>query len=184
MKDTYKEVEHKMEVSIKHLNEELATIRAGRANPAVLDKITADFYGTETPIPQMATVAVPEARTITIAPWDAKSLSTIEKAIQKSELGINPQNDGKVLRLTFPPLTEDRRKEIVKSIHKKSEDTKIAIRNIRRDAMDLYKAMKKKSEITEDDLKDIEKDLQELTDKNIKEIDKLCHKKEQEIMEV
>ena len=184
MKDNYDEIERKMEISIKLFSDDLAAIRAGRANPALLDKVMVDYYGVPTPITQMATINVPEAHIITIAPWDAKSLSVIEKAIQKSDLNLNPQNDGRVIRLNFPPLTEERRKEIVKSIHKKTEEVKVAVRNQRRESLELYKAMKKKSEITEDDLKDAEKDLQELTDNKIKEIDKITQKKENEIMEV
>ena len=184
MKGNYTEFETKMNKTISVYTEDLATIRAGRANPAVLDKIKVDYYGSPTPIQQIAGIAVPEPRTITIQPWDATALPLIEKAIQTSELGINPQNDGKLLRINFPPLTEERRKEIVKDVSKKCENAKVIIRNIRRDAMDHFKAAKKNSEITEDDLKDIEKDIQNLTDSKCKEIDSITSAKEKEIMEI
>ena len=147
----------KMKAAVEHLKEEYAAIRAGRANPAVLDKVTVDYYGSPTPINQVAAVSVTEARVILIQPWDASILGGIEKAIQKSDIGINPQNDGKNIRLIFPQLTEDRRKEIVKEISKIAEDAKISIRNIRRDCMDKIKNLKKTSEITEDDMKKAEK---------------------------
>lgn len=178
------EVSEKMDKTLHVFNEDLKRIRAGRANPAILDKVTVDYYGTATPIPQVGNVSVPEARTIIIQPWDASILSAIEKAIQTSDIGINPNNDGKVIRLNFPPLTEDRRKEIVKDVKKRAEDAKVALRSIRRDAIESYKAKKKASEITEDDLKGIEKDIQTITDNYVKEVDALTAAKEKEIMEV
>ncbi len=184
MKGNYSEYETKMNKTISVYTEDLAAIRAGRANPAVLDKIKVDYYGASTPIQQIAGISVPEPRTITIQPWDASALNLIEKAIQSSDLGINPMNDGKLIRINFPPLTEERRKELVKDVHKKCESTKVIIRNIRRDAMDHFKAQKKASEITEDDLKDIEKDIQDLTDSKCKEIDSISAAKEKEIMEI
>lgn len=184
MKETYKLYEGKMKKTISLYEEDLHTIRAGRANPAVLDKVMVDYYGTATPITQIGNISVPEARMLLIQPWDASMLREIEKAINKSELGINPTNDGKVIRLAFPPLTEERRKELVKTVHKKAEDAKVAIRSIRRDAIEHFKQMKKNNEITEDDLKDMEKDVQDLTDKNVKEIDKITSAKEKEILEV
>lgn len=184
MAGKYEQFETKMQKSIAALDGELNTLRAGRANPAVLDKISVEYYGVASPVAQVASVAVPDARTIVIQPWDASIVSEIEKAILKSELGLNPQNDGKSIRLNFPPLTEERRKEIVKEVSKKGENAKVAIRSIRRDAMDFYKNQKKNSEITEDDLKGIEKDIQTLTDKYIKEVDDTCAKKEKEILSV
>lgn len=184
MKAQYTEVKSKMDKSISVLTSELASIRAGRANPSVLDKITVDYYGVATPIQQVGTVSVPEARSIVIQPWDATILKEIEKAILTSDLGINPNNDGKVIRLTFPPLTEERRKEIVKNVKKIGEDSKVAIRSIRRDALEMFKKQQKASEITEDDLKDIEKDIQDMTDNAIKEIDEIVKKKEAEVLEV
>ncbi len=178
------EVSEKMDKTLHVFNEDLKRIRAGRANPAILDKVTVDYYGTATPIPQVGNVSVPEARTIIIQPWDASILTAIEKAIQTSDIGINPNNDGKVIRLNFPPLTEDRRKEIVKDVKKRAEDAKVALRSIRRDAIENYKAKKKASEITEDDLKTIEKDIQTITDTYVKEVDTLTAAKEKEIMEV
>ncbi len=178
------EVSEKMDKTLNVFNEDLKRIRAGRANPAILDKVTVDYYGTATPIPQVGNVSVPEARTIIIQPWDTSILSAIEKAIQTSDIGINPNNDGKVIRLNFPPLTEDRRKEIVKDVRKRAEDAKVALRSIRRDAIENYKAKKKASEITEDDLKGIEKDIQTITDNYVKEVDTLTAAKEKEIMEV
>ncbi len=174
----------KMEKCIKSLEHEFTTIRAGRANPAVLDKIVVDYYGTPTQINAMAAVSVSEARILVIQPWDMSQLKAIEKAIQTSDIGINPTNDGKVLRLAFPQLTEERRKEIVKQIHKNGEDAKITIRNIRRDALEKFKAMKKSNEITEDDMKTNEKDIQKLTDKFCEEIDKSVAIKEKEIMSI
>ncbi len=176
--------QEKMDKTINALLNEYATIRAGRANPAVLDKITVDYYGSPTPVQQMAAVSVPEPRTILISPWDKNTLRDIEKAILTSDLGLNPQNDGSTLRLNFPPLTEERRKELVKGVFKYAEDSKVAIRSIRRDAMDKIKDLKKKSEITEDDQKGAEKKLQDITDKFCKEIEGIAAKKEKEIMEI
>lgn len=169
---------------IDHMCKEFSEIRAGRANPAVLDKVKVDYYGAPTPVNQLAAVSVTEARTLTIQPWDVSVLRQIEKAIQTSEIGINPQNDGKVIRLIFPPLTEDRRKEIVKDVQKIAEETKIQIRNARRDTIEKLKAMKKAGELTEDDLKQGEKKTQDLTDKYIKNIDKLSADKQKEILEM
>ena len=177
----YSEYEKKMNKTLEVLSSQFSAVRAGRANPAVLDQIRVDYYGTPTPLNQIATVASPDARSLSIQPWDGSMLKTIEKAIQTSDLGINPQNDGKIIRLTFPQLTEERRKELAKQVRKYGEDGKVAIRNIRRDAMDSFKAKKKKSEITEDDLKDVEKDMQKLTDDFIKKIDELTAKKEKEL---
>ncbi|MEQ2439472.1 ribosome recycling factor [Solibaculum intestinale] len=173
-----------MKKTIHVLKEEYAEIRAGRANPAVLDKVRVDYYGTPTPINQMAAVSVTEARTLTIQPWDVSTVRSIEKAIQASDIGINPQSDGKIIRLIFPPLTEERRKEIVREISKMGEDAKIAIRSVRRDAIEKLKALKKSSEITEDDLKQGEKKIQDLTDKFCKEIDQIAQDKDKEIMEI
>ena len=184
MKDVLNRAEERMQRRINHLNDEYKTIRAGRANPSILDKETVDYYGTPTPINQVANVSVPEARMITIQPWDGSMLGAINKAIQTSEIGINPQNDGKVIRLNFPPLTEDRRKEIVKDVSKIAEGTKVQIRNVRRDAIDDLKKLKKNGDLTEDDLKDGEKDVQKLTDKFIKEADSICSAKQKEIMEL
>lgn len=174
----------KMKAAIEHLKEEYTAIRAGRANPAVLDKVTVDYYGSPTPINQVAAVSVTEARVILIQPWDASILGGIEKAIQKSDIGINPQNDGKNIRLIFPQLTEDRRKEIVKEISKIAEDAKVSIRNIRRDCMDKIKNLKKTSEITEDDMKKAEKKVQTFTDDSCAEIEKLCSTKTTQTMEI
>lgn len=182
--ENYKASEQKMKKTISVLKEELAGLRAGRANPAILDKITVDYYGAPTPINQLGNITVPEARIILIQPWEAKMLKEVEKAIQKSDIGINPNNDGKVIRLIFPALTEERRKELTKMVKKHGEEAKVAIRSIRRDAIEQFKAQKKNSEITEDDLKDAEKDIQTLTDKYIVEIDKIVEEKDKEIMEV
>ena len=176
--------EEKMTKTISVLREELAAIRAGRANPAVLDKLEVDYYGVPTRVNQLAAVSVSEARTLVIQPYDKSTLKSIEKAIQASDIGINPNNDGTVLRLLFPPLTEERRKDLPKSIAKMGEESKVAIRSIRRDANDKLKAMKKASEITEDDLKNLENDCQKITDKYIAEIDKITAEKEKEIMSV
>ena len=184
LKEDYKIYEGKMKKSIDSVAADFASVRAGRANASVLDRIMVDYYGSPTPIQQIAAVASPDPRTLLITPWDASALKGIEKAIQESDLGINPQNDGKSIRLAFPQLTEERRKELVKQIRKYNEGGKVAIRNIRRDAMEKFKAMKKKSEITEDDLKELEEDLQKLTDKRCKEIDDLTAKKEAELMAV
>lgn len=176
--------EEKMTKTLSVLREELRSIRAGRANPAVLDKLVVDYYGAPTKINQLAAVSVSEARTLVIQPYDKSTLKSIEKAIQASDVGINPQNDGSVLRLVFPPLTEERRKEIAKSIAKMGEESKVAIRSIRRDANEKLKAMKKSSEITEDDQKQLENDTQKMTDQFISEIDKTTSEKEKEIMSV
>jgi ribosome recycling factor len=175
------EISGRMDKTLDALKAEFATVRAGRANPGVLDQVSVDYYGTATPIAQIATISVPDPRTITISPWEATMLKVIEKALQASELGINPANDGKLLRLSFPPLTEERRKELVKQVKGFAEGGKVAIRNIRRDCSEKFKAQKKKSEITEDDLKDSEKDLQKLTDDYIKKIDDLTEVKEKEL---
>ncbi len=180
----YPEIEERMNKRIDGFAGELKTIRAGRANATVLDKIAIDYYGTMTPVAQVGSISSPEPRLLVIQPWDATILKEIEKAILKSDIGIAPQNDGKVIRLNFPPLTEERRKELVKLVKKYSEEAKVQIRNIRRDAMDDFKEKKKASEITEDDLKNIEKDIQNLTDKCIKEIDDITDAKEKEILEV
>ena len=174
----------KMQKSIKALESELATIRAGRANPAVLDKIVVDYYGTPTAINQMAAISVSEARILVVQPWDKSTLVPIEKAIQASDLGINPTNDGTVLRIAFPQLTEERRRDLVKQIHRNSEEGKVAIRSIRRDSIEKFKAMKKANEITEDDLKTCEKDVQNLTDKFIKIVDEVIASKEKEILSI
>ncbi len=185
MADTsYKDVQEKMNKAIDVLKEELAGLRAGRANPAILDRIFVDYYGAPTPINQLASISVPEARVIIIQPWESKILKDIEKAIQKSDIGINPNNDGKVIRLVFPMLTEERRKELTKGVKKYGEDSKVAIRSVRRDAIERFKAQKKNSEITEDDLKDAENDIQKMTDKYIIEIDRIIELKDKEIMEV
>lgn len=180
----YPEVESKMEKRIDGLISEFKTIRAGRANASVLDKIAIDYYGSMTPIQQVGSISSPEPRSLVIQPWDATVLKEIEKAINKSELGITPQNDGKVIRLTFPPLTEERRKELVKTVKKYAEEAKVQVRNARRDGIEMYKKQKKDGEITEDDLKQIEKDIQTMTDKYIKEIDTVTAEKEKEITEI
>lgn len=184
MKNEYAKQTDKMEKTVAAMKHEFATIRAGRANPAVLDKISVDYYGTPTPIQSLASVSVSEARVLVIQPWDMNALKDIEKAILKSDLGINPTNDGKIIRITFPQLTEERRKEIVKTIHRISEDSKVAIRNIRRDANEAFKKMKKDSLITEDDLATSEKEMQKLTDKYCKDIEDLMKAKEKEIMSI
>ena len=184
MKELYQEYDVKMQKTIEVVVSDFAGVRAGRANAAVLDKITVEYYGTETPIQQVASISTPDARTLVIQPWDGTLLKAVEKALLASELGINPQNDGKVIRLIFPQLTEERRKELTKQVKKYGEGGKVAIRNIRRDAMEKFKAMKKKSELTEDDLKELEEARQKLTDKRCKEIDDLTAKKEAELMAV
>lgn len=176
--------ENKMEKAIAVLENDLATIRAGRANPAILDKVTVEYYGAQTPVAQVGTISVPEARTIIIQPWDVSVLKEIEKAILASDIGINPNNDGKVIRLNFPPLTEERRKELSKGVSKRGEDAKVAVRNIRRDSLEQFKKQKKANEITEDDLKGLEDKVQKLTDKFVKQIDTIIAAKEKEIMEV
>jgi ribosome recycling factor len=184
MKQVLATAEEKMKKTISVLTGEYAAIRAGRANPAVLDKIMVDYYGTPTAINQLAAVSVSEARVLVIQPWDVSVCHAIEKAIQTSDLGINPQSDGKIIRITFPQLTEERRRDLVKEISKMSEEAKIAVRSIRRDAIDKLKVMKKDREITEDDLKHAEKLTQDLTDKYCKEVDAVNAKKEKEIMEI
>lgn len=184
MKEVYAYTKEKMGKTVDHLKGDYAAIRAGRANASVLDKITVDYYGSPTPINQLASVSVAEARILTIQPWDKAILGGIEKAIQKSDIGINPQNDGVVIRLVFPKLTEDHRKTIVKDVSKMAEESKVAIRSIRRDALDKLKKMEKASEITEDDLKDGEEEIQKITDDFIKEIDKVAKAKEAEVMEI
>lgn len=180
----YPEYEAKMNKRVDDFHAELKTIRAGRANASVLDKIAVEYYGTMTPVAQIGSISVPEPRMLVIQPWDQSVLSEIEKAINKSEIGIAPQNDGKVIRLNFPPLTEERRKELVKTVKKYSEEAKVQIRNIRRDALEDFKKKQKASEITEDDFKGVEKDIQNLTDKFVKEIDDITASKEKEILDV
>lgn len=181
-KDDYKVYAEKMKKSVDSVATDFASVRAGRASAAVLDRISVDYYGTPTPIQQIASIASPDPRQLLITPWDAGVLKLISKAIQESDLGINPQNDGKSIRLTFPQLTEERRKELVKQIHKYAESGRVAIRNIRRDAMEVFKKQQKASEITEDDYKFAEKDLQKITDDYCKELDELLEKKEKELM--
>lgn len=184
MKEVLNKCESKMNKSIDALNHEFSSVRAGRANPAILDKVLVDYYGAPTPINQMAAVSVSEARVLVIQPWDKTTLKTIEKAIQASDIGINPANDGNVLRLTFPQLTEERRKELVKDIKKMGEESKVGIRNIRRDAMEKLKALKKDNSITEDDQKDGEKKIQDITDKFVKKVDSLVSEKEKEVLSI
>lgn len=180
----YPEVEAKMNKRVDGFSSELKTIRAGRANASVLDKISVEYYGTMTPVAQVGSISSPDPRSLVIQPWDVSILKDIEKAILTSDIGIAPQNDGKVIRLNFPPLTEERRKDLVKQVKKYTEEAKVQIRNARRDAMDDLKNKKKNGEITEDDMKGAEKDIQNLTDKYIKEIDDICAAKEKEIMEI
>ena len=184
MNAIYADYESKMKKTVEVLHTQFTSVRAGRANASVLDHIRVEYYGAPTPIQQIASVSTPDPRSLVIQPWDATSLKAIEKAIQTSDLGINPTNDGRVIRLMFPQLTEERRRDLVKQVAKYSEEAKVAIRNIRRDAMEVFKAQKKKSEITEDDLKDIEKDMQKLTDDYIREIEKVAEKKEKELYEI
>ena len=183
MNERCKVYEEKMQKTLKNLDGELASIRAGRANPNILNKLTVDYYGTPTPIQQVANISVPEARLIQIQPWEKKLIREIEKAIQMSDIGINPTNDGSVIRLVFPELTEERRKELVKDVKKKGEAAKVAVRNIRRDGNDAFKKLKG-TEVSEDEIKDIEEDLQKLTDKYIKEVDKSVEAKSKEVMTV
>ena len=184
MQEQMKVLKEKMNKSIDVLKDEFSSIRAGRANPAILDKISVDYYGVPTPIQQMAAVSVSEARVLVIQPWDASTLKSIEKAINTSDIGINPTNDGRIIRLAFPPLTEERRRDIAKDISKLSENCKVAIRSIRRDGIEKFKVMKKASEITEDDLKNCEKQVQDLTDQFCKTVDELSKAKEKEILEL
>ena len=176
--------DEKMSKTVDSVKSNFSSVRAGRANPGVLDRISVDYYGSPTPLAQVAAVSSPDARTLVVQPWDISLLKAIERAIQVSDLGINPQNDGKIIRLGFPQLTEERRKEMTKLVKKYVEDGKVAVRNIRRDAMDDFKKKKKNTEITEDDQKDLEKELQEMTDKRCKEIDELGAKKEKELLAV
>ena len=180
----FKEYARRMDKALEHLNEEFGAVRAGRANAKVLDRITVEYYGSETPLAGVATISTPDARTLVIQPWDTKLLKDIQKAIQTSDLGINPQNDGRVIRLNFPQLTEERRRDLTKQVKKYAEDAKVAMRNIRRDGMDYVKKLKKASEITEDDQKKAEKDLQELLDKMIKKVDAATAAKEKELMAI
>lgn len=184
MNEKLKIYDEKMQKTVHVLEKNYAAIRAGRANPAVLDKVMVDYYGTPTPIQSLAAVSVSEARILVIQPWDKTTLKPIEKAIQSSDIGINPANDGSLIRITFPPLTEERRKDICKQIRKEGEESKVAIRSIRRDANDKIKSMKKASEISEDDQKDLEEQMQKLTDKFCKSIDEIAAKKEKEILEI
>lgn len=183
-KNDYKQFSDKMDRTVEVLKEQLNTVRAGRANAAILDKITVEYYGVDTPIGQVAGISVPEARLLVIQPWDGSVLKAIEKAIQKSDIGINPVNDGKVIKLVFPPLTEERRKQLTKVTKGYGEESKTAVRNVRRDAVDYFKGLKKKSEITEDEEKDAEKEVQNITDKHIATIDKVVADKEKELMEI
>lgn len=184
MQTVINSTKEKMQRRIDHLESEYSAIRAGRANPGVLDKVTVDYYGTPTPVNQVAAVSIAEARTLVVQPWDTSLLKDLERAIQMSDVGINPQNDGKVLRLNFPPLTEERRKDIVKEIKEMAEECKVQIRNARRDAIDKIKALKKSGDITEDDQKNGEKKVQDLTDKFTKEVDAVSDKKQKEIMAI
>ncbi len=184
MNQVFETMETKMNKTVVALENEYTAIRAGRANPAVLNKLTVDYYGAPTPVNQLASVSVPEPRTLLIAPYDKSVLKEIEKAILTSDVGLNPQNDGNSLRLIFPPLTEERRKELGKTVQKYAEEAKVSVRSVRRDAMDRLKDLKKKNEITEDDQKNGEKKVQDLTDKFCKEIDVIAAKKEKEIMEI
>lgn len=180
----FTEFSRKMDRTLEHLGEDFDAVRAGRANAKVLDRISVEYYGSETPLNGVATISSPDARTLVITPWDTKLLKEIQKAIQMSDLGINPQNDGRVIRLVFPQLTEERRKELIKQVKKYAEDAKVALRNIRRDGMDYVKKLKKNSEITEDDQKKAEKDLQDLLDKYIKNVDTALAAKEKELMAI
>ena len=180
----YTNIEERMKKTISVYEENLSEIRAGRANPAILNRITVDYYGTATPINQMAGISVPEARLIVIQPWDMSVLKEIERAILASDIGITPNNDGKVIRLNFPELNEERRKELVKDIRKMSEEAKVAVRSVRRDGIDEFKKMQKDSSITEDELKQAEDQIQKLTDKYVDQIDKITENKEKEIMTV
>ena len=180
----FKDFERRMNKAVDHLAEEFDAVRAGRANAKVLDRISVEYYGSETPLNGVATISSPDARTLVISPWDTKLLKDIQKAIQSSDLGINPQNDGRVIRLVFPQLTEERRKDLTKQVKKYAEDAKVAMRNIRRDGMDYVKKLKKNSEITEDDQKKAEKDLQVLLDKYIKKVDDALAAKEKELMAI
>ena len=180
----FKEYSRRMDKTLEHLADDFGAVRAGRANPQVLDRITVEYYGSETPLNGVATISSPDARTLIIQPWDAKLLKDIQKAIQVSDLGINPQNDGRVIRLVFPQLTEERRKDLSKQVKKYAEDAKVAMRNIRRDGMDYVKKLKKNGEITEDDQKKAEKDLQDMLDQYTKKVDAALAKKDKELMSI
>ena len=180
----FKEYFRKMDRTLEHLGEDFDAVRAGRANAKVLDRITVEYYGSETPLNGVATISSPDARTLVITPWDTKLLKDIQKAIQMSDLGINPQNDGRVIRLVFPQLTEERRKDLSKQVKKYAEDAKVAMRNIRRDGMDYVKKLKKNGEITEDDQKKAEKDLQDMLDQYTKKVDAALAKKDKELMSI
>ena len=180
----FTEFSRKMDRTLEHLGEDFDAVRAGRANAKVLDRIFVEYYGSETPLNGVATISSPDARTLVITPWDTKLLKEIQKAIQMSDLGINPQNDGRVIRLIFPQLTEERRKDLSKQVKKYAEDAKVAMRNIRRDGMDYVKKLKKNSEITEDDQKKAEKDLQDMLDQYIKKVDAALAAKEKELMSI
>ena len=184
MQEQYIFYEEKMKKTIQSVESEFAAVRAGRANASVLDRIMVDYYGVPTPIPQIGTVASPDPRTLTVQPWDGSILKAVEKAIQSSDLGINPQNDGRLIRLNFPQLTEERRRELAKQVSKYGEDGKVAIRNIRRDAIEKFKSIQKSGDITEDDLKQAEKKIQDMTDLYCKKIDELKAKKEKELLEI
>ena len=180
----YEDVKQKMDKAVAAMESDFAGIRAGRANPAILDKVMVDYYGTATPVAQVGTISIPDPRMLMIQPWDASILHDVEKAILASDLGLTPNNDGKAIRLNFPAPTEERRKELVKSVSKRAEEAKVVIRGIRRDAIDAYKAQKKNGEITEDDLKDAENGIQKVTDQYIKDIDGLADGKSKKIMEI
>ncbi len=184
MEQVFAKTESRMEKCLDSLDGDFQTIRAGRANPKILNNITVEYYGTATPLNQLASISVPEARLLTIQPFDPSILRDIEKAINVSDIGINPQNDGKIIRLSFPQLTEEHRKKLVKEVSKRGEEAKVAIRNVRRDSMDDIKKLKKNSEITEDDQKDGEKKLQDITDKYIKQVDAMVKKKEEEVLSI
>ena len=184
MRPELKQFEEKMNKAITFYSNDINSIRAGRANPVILDKVHVEYYGTPTPLNQVGSVSVPEPHMIVIQPWDTTILGDIEKAINKADIGIAPQNDGKVIRLNFPPLTEERRKELAKELHKKCEEAMVNVRGVRRVAMDFFKKAQKNSEITEDDLKGAEDDIQKLTDAKIKEVDNICTAKEKDIMSI
>ncbi len=184
LKDVYSAAEKNMKAAVENFKKELASIRTGRANPAILERVKVDYYGTAMPVNQLATISVPEPRVLVIQPWDVSSLNLIQKAIQTSDLGLNPTSDGKVIRLVLPELTEERRKEMVKMVHKIAETSRVAIRNVRREAIDQVKKMEKNKEISEDEMKKGQDEVQKLTDKYIKQVDEICAKKEAEIMEI
>ncbi len=184
VKDVLKQAEEKMKATVEHFRKELAGVKAGRATPALLDKVHADYYGTSTPVSQMATISAPEPRVLIIDPWDKSAMKAIEKAILTSDLGLNPNNDGKVIRLNLPPLTAERRKELVKTISKRAEEERVILRNQRRDSLEQLKKLQKDKHISEDDLKRAETDVQKLTDKFIKELDHVLETKEKEVLEV